>query len=187
MVWSSLAVSPALATKVERHLAIAQRVEKLPGGELAIGADLEVAGADAAQVHPGVGVLVGQIEPRFGWGEEFAPPALHFVGRELEGAPGWDGQQSGRGAGTDEAEEFAPIKRLGSAVSGAVAFTHSSKKVMAIPIHRQVQPHLNTVAGRKPEQPLGLADVRHRMPHVAGLKVAVDRLLFGQRRVLRTQ
>lgn len=48
----------------KRQLAIAQRVEELPGGELAVGPDLEIAGSDSAQMHPGIGMRRGIINPR---------------------------------------------------------------------------------------------------------------------------
>jgi hypothetical protein len=115
-----------LNDKVEWNLAIAESVEKLPRGELTIHADFKVARADAAQVHSRVGVLAGQVKPRLGGGDQLATPALHFVGRKLESAPGGTRQQGGRCPGTHQPDEFTPVERLRPAVSGAVALAHSS-------------------------------------------------------------
>ncbi len=52
--------------EMQRHVAIAQRIEELPVRELAIYPDLKVPCADAPQMHPRVSVLAGQVKPGFG-------------------------------------------------------------------------------------------------------------------------
>ncbi len=55
-----------------------ERVEQLPVGELAIGADLNISGPYAAQMQLGIGVDTGTIGPRrFGLHKGF-PPALEI-------------------------------------------------------------------------------------------------------------
>ena len=49
--------------EVERNLAVTQGVEELPGGELPVRPDLEVSCADPPQVHPGIGMRAGIINP----------------------------------------------------------------------------------------------------------------------------
>ena len=66
--------------EVERHLAVSQGVEELPGGELPIRADLEVARADPSQVHPGIGMRGGIIDPCGRRLEEGFLPPLEVLG-----------------------------------------------------------------------------------------------------------
>ena len=66
--------------EVEGNLAVAQGVEELPGGELPVGADLEVPRADPAQVHPGIGVRAGIVDPRRRRLQEGFLPPLEIFG-----------------------------------------------------------------------------------------------------------
>src|ERR1035441_10200333 len=106
------------------NLAVAQGVEELPGSELAVHADLEVARANAAEVHAGVRVLAGQVEPRFGRGEQLAPPALQLIHRQLACTPRRAGQQARCRPRAHEPEELPAVEVVRPTVSRTIAFTH---------------------------------------------------------------
>lgn len=118
------------------HLAVGQGVEQLPGGQLAIGADLEVAGADSAQVHAGVGVDVRSIDPRRGRFQQGPLPTLQIFSREAEGRRGGSGQR-GRRTHADQFQELAP---------GHVAVLRATAaRAIAFPRHGLVLPFIHNV------------------------------------------
>ena len=80
--------------------------------------------------------------------------------------------------GTDECPGFCDLR-----VRWQAANPCGSADVLAVPIHRQFQPGVDSMGGGEAEQALRLADVCQRMPHVPGTKVTVHGLLLGQRRV----